>query len=161
MNRDTSRTTTGFAWGTIATVGMSTLMIVGFVTGRAPMPRPVPEAIALTLLGDGAPTPLVRVLGVGAHLLYGGVFGAGLAMATTPVTVKKGLGLGIGLWIVMGVVFLPFLGWGLFGTAVTPAIAVATLILHLVCGTILGWGLDRNVSFGTGGTASTSQRSSQ
>ena len=104
VNRDTSRTTTGFGWGIIATVGMSTLMIVGYVTGRAPMPRPVLEAIALTLLGDGAPTPFVRILGVGAHLLYGGIFGAGLAMATTPVTVKKGLGLGIALWIVMEVV---------------------------------------------------------
>jgi hypothetical protein len=157
VNIDTSRIATGFGWGIIATIGMSTLMIIGYVSGRAPMPRPIPEAIALTLLGDGAPTPLVRVLGVGAHLLYGGIFGAVLATVTNPVTVKKGVGLGIGLWILMEVIVLPFLGWGLFGTAITPAIAVATLILHLVYGTILGWGLDRNVSLGTGETAPTSQ----
>ena len=77
---------------------------------------------------------------MGAHLLYGGIFGAALATVTSPVTVKKGIGLGIGLWVVMEVIVLPFLGWGLFGTAITPAIAVATLILHLIYGTILGWG---------------------
>jgi hypothetical protein len=32
------------------------------------------------------------------------------------------------------------LGWGLFGGAVTPRIALATLVLHLLHGTILGWG---------------------
>ena len=132
-------------------------MIIGYVSGRAPMPRPIPEAIALTLLGDGAPTPLVRVLGVGAHLLYGGTFGAVLATITRPVTIKKGVGLGIGLWVIMEVVVLPFLGWGFFGTAITPAIAVATLILHLVYGTILGWGLDRSVSFSTDEATPTSQ----
>ena len=136
---------------------MSTLMITGYVSGRAPMPRPIPEAIALTLLGDGAPKPLVRVLGVSAHLLYGGIFGAVLATITRPVTIKKGVGLGIGLWVIMEVVVLPFLGWGLFGTAITPAIAIATLILHLVYGTLLGWGLDRNLSFGTDEATPTTQ----
>lgn len=31
---------------------------------------------------------------------------------------------------------------GLFGTAITPAIAVATLVLHLIYGATLGWLLD-------------------
>ena len=156
VNVDSSRLARGFGWGIVATIGMSTLMIIGYVSGRAPMPRPIPEAIALTLLGDGAPKPLVRVLGVSAHFLYGGTFGAVLATIARPVTIKKGVGLGIGLWALMGIVVLPFLGWGLFGTAITPAIAVATLILHLVYGTLLGGGLDRNVSFGAEETTATS-----
>ena len=42
----------------------------------------------------------------------------------------------------MEVVFLPFLGWGFFGVAITPRIAVATLILHLVYGATLGLLMD-------------------
>lgn len=45
----------------------------------------------------------------------------------------------------MQIMFLPFLGWGLFGTAITPKIAVATLVLHLVYGGVLGWPLDRDM----------------
>lgn len=48
--------------------------------------------------------------------------------------IKAGVGTGLlwgtGLWLIMQIIFLPFLGWGFFGAAVTPAIAVATFILH-------------------------------
>ena len=50
-----------------------------------------------------------------------------------------------GLVAMVPVLFaLPALGWGLFGTAVTPRVAVATLALHLVYGAVLGWTLDRD-----------------
>jgi hypothetical protein len=38
---------------------------------------------------------------------------------------------------------VPFLGWGAFGAAITPIIAVATLVLHLVYGATFGWLMDR------------------
>ena len=50
------------------------------------------------------------------------------------------------MWVLMGVVFLPVVGWGLFGTSITPQIAVATLVLHLVYGLTLGLLLDRGKS---------------
>ena len=53
----------------------------------------------------------------------------------------------------MGVVVLPLLGWGLFGTAITPRVAVATLLLHLVYGSVLGWSLDRGAAGRTAVTA--------
>lgn len=56
----------------------------------------------------------------------------------------RGIGLGVFLWLIMQVVVLPFLGWGLFGTAQTPKIAVATLVLHLVYGPTFGWLMGRN-----------------
>lgn len=43
----------------------------------------------------------------------------------------------------MGLAWLPYLGWGLFGTGITAKIAAATLLLHLVYGTTLGLLLDR------------------
>ncbi len=87
--------------------------------------------------------PLIMLLAAGAHLSYGGVAGAVLAALTRPVTVWKGLGWGVLLWLVMQVVVLPLLGWGFFGVAITPRIAVATLVLHLVYGLTLGLLMDR------------------
>ena len=39
------------------------------------------------------------------------------------------------LWLGMGLVVLPFVGWGFFGPAITPVIAV---IFHLIYGVIDG-----------------------
>ena len=143
---ETKRLAVGFGWGVVATIAMSVLMILGVVTGLSPMPSPIPEAIvnkALELFGVGLPAPLIMLLAAGAHLSYGGVSGAILAALTRPVTVWKGLGWGVFLWLVMQVAVFPLLGWGLFGAAITPRIAVATLVLHLVYGATLGLLMDR------------------
>lgn len=132
----------GFGWGIVATLAMSAVMLIGRATGAAPMPEPIPAALVGTTLGGG-PQPLIMGLGVVAHLAYGGVWGGLFASVVRPVTVWKGVGLGAGLWLIMQVAVLPYLGWGLFGTAVTPAIAVATLVLHLVYGATYGALLDR------------------
>ncbi|RBI60507.1 hypothetical protein DMJ13_18025 [halophilic archaeon] len=123
---------------------MSILMLLAVVSGKSPMPQPIPKAIVAQLFGSGLPKPMMMALAIGLHLGYGGVFGVLLARVARPVTIEKGLALGVGLWALMQVAFLPFLGWGLFGTAITPRIAVATLILHLVYGGVLGWALDRD-----------------
>ncbi len=126
---------------------MSALMILGVLTGIAPMPRPIPQAIAGNvvdnLLGGEVPRPLIMILAVTSHFGYGGFWGAVLAILTRPVTIWKGIGLGIFLWFIMQIVVLPLLGWGFFGVTITPLIAVATLILHLVYGAVLGWLMDR------------------
>ncbi len=143
---ETKRLAVGFGWGVVATIAMSVLMILGVITGLSPMPSPIPEAIfnkGLGLLGVGLPGPLIMLLAAVAHLSYGGVAGALLAALTRPVTVWKGLGWGVLLWIVMQVAVFPLLGWGLFGVAITPRIAVATLVLHLVYGATLGLLMDR------------------
>lgn len=137
-----NQATAGFVWGVVATVAMTILMITGLVTGLAPMPRPIPEALVSLVIGS-APKPIRMIVAITAHLLYGGLFGALFAGTVRSVSVWKGLGFGVLLWLIMGVVFLPLLGWGLFGTAVTPKIAVATFVLHLIYGGVLGWGLVR------------------
>ena len=144
MERTGRRLLAGLEWGFGATLAMSLLMIAGFASGLAPMSRPIPEAVMETLLGEGTPKPLVLGLGVGAHLFYGAVAGAVLAVVRRPVGVRAGFGWGVLLWAIMGVTVLPFVGWGVFGTAVTPRITLATLVLHLVYGGVLGWALDRN-----------------
>jgi hypothetical protein len=139
----------GLEWGLTGTLVMSLLMIAGVASGLSPMPRPIPEALMVTLLGESDPKLLVLVLAVGAHLLYGAIAGALLALLRRPVTLATGLGWGGLLWAIMGVAVLPLIGWGVFGATVTPRIALATLLLHLVYGAVLSWALDQE-----GGTAS-------
>ncbi|MFQ5852494.1 MAG: hypothetical protein ACE5JU_18185 [Candidatus Binatia bacterium] len=121
-----------FGWGMVATLVMSIFMIIGTVTGAAPVPEPIPKAIVTTLLGKGPPVALIMVLAAASHLVYGGIWAALLTQVTDRVTIWKGLALGLFLWLVMQVAFLPFIGWGLFGAGITPKIAVATLVLHLI-----------------------------
>lgn len=138
----------GFGWGVVATVVMSVPMIAGAVAGILPMPKPIPVAIVGTLLGPELPRPLLMALGAGSHLAYGGVAGGVLALLTRRVTLAKGAGWGVLLWVLMGVSWLPLLGWGLFGTGISPRVAVATLVLHLVYGIALGWLVDRESDSG-------------
>lgn len=136
------RLVVGAGSGAVATLVMSALMLAGTATGVSPMPKPVPAALVAHTLGS-IPTPGVLVLAVIAHLAYGAAAGALLAGLLARVTGWVGLGYGVVLWAVMGLVWFPYLGWGLFGTAQTPRIAMATLVLHLVYGLTLGLLLDR------------------
>lgn len=132
-----SPTARGAAAGALGTVAMSLLMLAGLASGLSPMPEPVPKAIASALLPAGAPAPALVGLAVLGHLGYGAFWGAGLLARDPTPSARDGLLLGVGLWVLMGLVVLPALGWGLFGTAVTARIAVATLVLHLVYGGVL------------------------
>lgn len=138
-----SRLLGGFGWGVAATVAMSVPMMIGMATGVAPMPEPIPKALVALVFGGGLPVPLSMALSAGSHLAYGGTFGALLVRLYPDAGLWEGLGLGLFLWIGMQMAVLPLLGWGLFGTAITPKIAVATLVLHLIYGATLGWGLGR------------------
>jgi hypothetical protein len=140
---DAGRFRKGFGWGVVATIAMSVVMIAGVLTGLSPMPKPIPVAIVGKILGGGLPQPALMALGAAAHLLYGGTFGGVLAIVTYPTTVGKGLLLGVILWLLMQVFWLPFLGWGMFGVAMTPMIAGATLVLHVIYGATMGWLIDR------------------
>ena len=128
----------GALWGAVATVAMSVLMILAAVTGVSPMPKPIPAAIVGKLTGGELPKPMLMATAAILHLGYGAFWGGVLAAASERITVWRGLVLGVGLWLLMQIIVLPFLGWGLFGVGQTPKIALATLILHLVYGVTLG-----------------------
>lgn len=125
-----------------ATVAMSVVMLAGVVTGVSPMPKPIPAALISHTFGL-PPGPGLVALAVAAHLAYGAVAGTVLAGLVRRATVWWATGYGVVLWAAMGLVWLPYLGWGLFGTAVTTKIAVATLVLHLIYGVTLGLLLNR------------------
>ncbi len=147
----THRLRNGFLWGIAATVAMSILMLGGMLLHLSPMPKPIPAALVGKLLGPGLPRPALMALAALSHLGYGGAWGAALAGTIRGrVTLAHGIVLGVMLWVLMQLLVLPWLGWGVFGAGVTPRIAVATLILHLGYGSVLGWGLQRAAKRGEG-----------
>ncbi|MFD0803892.1 hypothetical protein ACFQZU_21580, partial [Streptomonospora algeriensis] len=89
------------------------------------------------------PQPGTVAVAGAAHLGYGALAGAVAAGLLRRVTAGIGAAYGVVLWALMGMVWLPYAGWGLFGTALNPRIAVATLVLHLLYGITLGLLLDR------------------
>lgn len=119
-------------------------MLIGMRTGLSPMPQPIPAAIVGRLGAGGLPGPAGMALAGLAHLAYGGFWGGALATLVREVSLKAGLVLGFVLWLVMQILVLPLLDWGLFGMSVAPAIAGATLLLHLLYGGVLGGLLDRS-----------------
>ncbi|GAB3560547.1 hypothetical protein J2S53_004234 [Actinopolyspora lacussalsi] len=137
------RLVSGAGWGAVATVLMSVVMLFGMLTGVAPLPSPVPVALVARTVG-ALPQPVLVGLAVLAHLAYGAVAAAVLVGLVRRVSVWIGLGYGVLLWGLLGLVWLPYLSWGLFGIAVTPRIAAATLLPHLVYGLTLGLVLDRH-----------------
>lgn len=147
MNTNTLRInvqiTKGVLYGLLDTLFMSVIMLIGMGTGISPIPEPIPAAIAKGLLGN-APQPLIMGFAIVTHFGYGAFWGAVLFnWLKTNGNIWYGLGWGVFLWLIMELIVLPWLGWGVFGLAITPKIAVATLVLHLIYGGTLGWGLSR------------------
>ncbi len=142
-------------WLKAATVGvlgslvMFLLMMLGIhVTGFAPFNLP-PSAAFLEQLGlNVGPLPLL------AHFGYGATWSLVLvALYGTDTDVTAGVTLATGLWLFMMLVYSPIIGWGVFGfggagheLASTDPLylgspvkyIVATLVLHLIYGAIIG-----------------------
>lgn len=119
------------AHGLLATVVMSVPMSLGSATGASPMPQLVPEAIFDTIVGG--PVGFAVALGAIGHFTYGALAAGAWTHFRTP-SPREGFILCLALWVLMGLVFLPLVGWGLFGLSITPRIAIATLVLHLFYG---------------------------
>jgi hypothetical protein len=110
------------------------------------MPTPFPLAIIRALLGARVAAPIAFGLAMLAHFGYGALWGGMFAAVIKPVTVAKGLALGVFLWFVSATVVMPLIGWGAFGGAASPIIWFATLVLHVAYGLTLGLAIDRHGS---------------
>ncbi len=133
----------GFVLGLAATFAMTVAMFFSMISKLSPMLPPIPGALAKWAFG-ALPKPAPMGIGIFAHFLYGGVAGLLFSFVLKEkVNILKGIGWGIFLWLTMQFIFLPILGWGVFGSAINPKIAVATLMLHLIYCSTLSWGLKR------------------
>jgi hypothetical protein len=142
---DRERASDGVVWGVVATLAMSTLLLAATAIGLSPAPRPVYEAVVALVLGD-LPAAVLLFSGLAAHFVYGGAVGAVVAGVVPRVTPGHGLAVGLGLWLLSGVLVLPALGWGLLGLAIGPALVAGNLLTHLVYGGVFGALVDRDGS---------------
>jgi len=142
-------------WMKAATVGalgslvMFAVIMIGIHgAGIAPFNLP-PSAAFLEMLGlNVGPLPLLVHFGYGAtgSLVLVALYGR-------DVSVGNGLGLATALWLVMMVGYSPLIGWGIFGFGgaghqLSPSdplylgsplkYVVATFVLHLIYGSIIG-----------------------
>lgn len=139
--------------GLVGSLVMFILIQLALRVGMAPFNAP-PSAVFLISVKDMLgipPVPWALVL----HFAHGLIWSVILvALARHGANLWKGLGLGVFLWLVMMVVWSPVIGWGFFGIggspegiaedsplylAPGPKYIVATLILHLVYGGLVGW----------------------
>lgn len=141
---NTGRFRDGFRSGVVATLAMSVPMALTTLAKISPLPRPIPVAVVRNVLGADAPKPLVAAAALVMHFTYGGTWGGLLAASSRRVSTRKGVGLGVALWIVLGVAFAPWLGWGRFGREESPKVAPATLLPHLIYGVTVGTLLSRD-----------------
>ena len=125
--------------GVAAAVLLSAVMVPAFKLGVSPLPKPLGLAFAETLLG--------RTLALPVGLLFHVVYVTFWAVIYVVVfrarrTLVSALLLGLGLWLIVLVVFFPVVGWGFLGLSVGPKLIVASLVPHLLFAVFL-WGLCR------------------
>lgn len=127
------RTLRGAQSGALGAVVMALLMVVGVVTPTSPVPTPVPLAVVSSIAAPLA-VPLQVGLALLAHLGYGAWWGAILARWQGRPDWIPCLAISAFLWLIMGLVLLPPLGWGVMGIAQGPLVPVTTLALHMAYG---------------------------
>lgn len=128
--------------GVVNAVLLSAIMVPAFKMGIAPLPKPPSLALAQMIFGPNVPLPVGLLLHA-AYVTFWSV--AFLVFFWGRLTIRNALWLGLGLWVVILVVFFPLFGWGFLGLAISPKLIPASLAPHLIFAVFL-WGLCR-ISF--------------
>lgn len=134
MNKYLNGMLSGFA----ATIVLSIMMILKGTMGF------MPQLDVIKMLSSMMGMPQFLALGWMAHFLVGTVVWGILFSLLIPRLpgknyVRMGISLGILAWGLMMVVVMPMAGAGLFGLALSPMAPVATLVLHVIYGAVLGF----------------------
>jgi uncharacterized membrane protein YagU involved in acid resistance len=121
--------------GFVATVVLSAMMLMKQSLGL--MPELDPIAMLTSMAGANSPA-----VGWIAHFVIGIIFwGVGFAIVSPYLPGAywlRGMIFATGAWLMMMVVVMPMAGAGPFGLDLSMMTPVATLILHVVFGVVLG-----------------------
>ncbi|MGK7295508.1 MAG: DUF6789 family protein [Candidatus Wenzhouxiangella sp. M2_3B_020] len=126
----------GLIAGAIATAVLSALMLIKGAMGMLPQFNVI--AMLAGTLGGGPIVGWIAHIAIGV-VLYGLVI-ANLSHALpggSPAV--KGIVLGVIGWLVMMLVAMPVMGGGFFAGNLGIPVVVATLVLHLIFGAVLGF----------------------
>ncbi len=125
--------------GIVTAILLSAVMVPAMKLGVSPLPKPLGLAFAETILGRTLPLPIGLLFHVAYVTFWSVVF---VAVFREALNIRNALLLGLGLWLLVLVVFFPVVGWGFLGLAVSPKLIVASLVPHLLFAVFL-WGLCR------------------
>jgi uncharacterized membrane protein YagU involved in acid resistance len=130
----------GIAAGFVATVVLSAMMPIKHYMGLLPQLDPIEDIVHVAdhLTGMTLPLPFGWI----GHFVLGtvvwGIIYAALQASLPGAPVVKGLIFGALAWLAMMIIFTPLAGHGLFALSLGPQATVATLVLHLIYGAVLG-----------------------
>src|SRR5262245_7065243 len=100
----------GCEWGLVATLVMTSVMLLVYFVGPRsipPMPLAVTSGILARVFGVATVGVWVVVLAVIVQLIYGALWGGLLAASTRDVTIGKALAVSLGLWVLMVIFYVP------------------------------------------------------
>lgn len=142
---ESPRTMCSKDWGKAIAVGLingivlAVILVSTLKSGVSPMPAPLGLLFADTLFGRHLPVPV----GIAFHLAYVTFWSVVFIVLFRPrLAFSSALLMAAGLWIFALLAFVPFVGWGFFGMAVGPRIAIGLLINHALFALFL-WGLSK------------------
>jgi hypothetical protein len=131
---------------------MTALTVLVWLVVPRIMPDLIPLAITTGLVARvahlTAMVPWVLAVGVILHLAYGAFWGGLFALSTASATATKGIVVGLGLWLLMIIFYVPMSGNAVVSVATNPAMWIVTLIGHVLYGAVVGSLLHRDQTRG-------------
>jgi hypothetical protein len=138
----------GCTWGLVSTLVMTVILVIAWRIWPGGVAQPLPLAVSVGIVAqtfqvDSLATGTL-VAGLAMELFYGAIWGGLFETGTERVTVGKGIWLGLGLWLLMIVFYLPMSGLPVFELATSPGMWISTLAGHVIYGATLGALLERD-----------------
>lgn len=149
----------GLVAGLAATIVLSILMVLKAAMGLMPQVNAI--AMLAGMANQYAGLPGTAAIGWVLHFLIGTVLW-GLLFAWLGGRIPggshtlRGIWFSVGAWVLMMILVMPLAGAGFFGLQMGIGAPVATLVLHIVFGAVLGWTYGMLMQRTHGHTAATS-----
>jgi len=131
---------------------MTALSLVTWLAFPRAMPELIPLAITTGLVARTAHletvVPWALALGVVLHLVYGAFWGGLIALSSSNASAAKGIAIGIGLWLLMLIFYVPMSGNAVVAVATNPWMWIVTFVGHVIYGATVGALLHRDQTRG-------------
>jgi len=128
----------GAMYGLAGTAIMSVFMMLFMMMGFAPLAEAFPFMVIKTMFYFIDSVFLLVTITYLAHFVYGSFWSAIFVSLFPQGRLGAGFSLGVFLWVVMNIVWLPFIGMK-YSATLKPQIAILTLLFHLIYGATLGY----------------------
>ena len=128
----------GVMYGLVGTAIMSIFMMLVMIMGFAPLPEPFPFMVIKVMFSPIESVLLLVTITIIAHFVYGSFWSAVFVSLFPEGRLGSGIAWGVFLWVVMNIVWLPFIGMR-YSATLKPDISLITLLFHLIYGVTLGY----------------------